>query len=127
MTLSTLGRWMTLAGYFGLLVLLMSWFTWLAPPKNVPRVVPIVLLVVPLLFPLRGILHGRRYTHQWVSFLSLFYFCMGVDAWFNPIKGGAWLGMLTVLFSLLLFAGSVLYARYIAGPPIKKSQTDQTG
>ncbi len=117
---------MTLVGYFGLFSLLMSWFTWLSPPENIPRVVLIVLLVVPLLFPLRGILHGKRYTHQWVSFLSLFYFCVGVDAWFNPGRGDAWLGALTVLFSLLLFVGSILYARYSA-PSKTQSSDDQAG
>jgi len=107
-----LARWCTLIGYFGLLALLLSWFTWLAPPVNVPRVVPIVLLVVPLLFPLRGLLHARRYTHQWVTFLALFYFTVGVDASFNHSEGQAWLGYLTVMFSLLLFVGSMFFARF---------------
>jgi len=107
-----LSRWCALIGYFGLLALLLSWFTWLAPPVNVPRVVPIILLVVPLLFPLRGILHARRYTHQWVTFLSLFYFMVGVDASFNHGEGQAWLGYLTVMFSLLLFIGSMFFARF---------------
>jgi len=107
-----LSRWCTLIGYFGLLALLLSWFTWLAPPVNIPRVVPIVLLVVPLLFPLRGILHARRYTHQWVTFLSLFYFMMGVDTSFNHAAGQAWLGYLTVVFSIMLFVGSMYFARF---------------
>lgn len=107
-----LSRWCTLIGYFGLLGLLLSWFTWLAPPKNIPRVVPIVLLVVPLLFPLRGLLHARRYTHQWVTFVSMFYFAVGVDTSFNHGDGEAWLGYLTVLFSLMLFVGSMFFARF---------------
>jgi len=112
-----LSRWSTLIGYFGLLALLLSWFTWIAPPQNVPRGVPIVLLVVPLLFPLRGILHARRYTHQWVTFLSLFYFCVGIDASFNHAQGQAWLGYLTVLFSILLFLGSMIFARLTPSTP----------
>ena len=108
----TLFRWCALIGYLGLLALMLSWFTWIAPPENIPRVVVIVLLVVPLLFPLRGMLHARRYTHQWVSFLSMFYFMVGVDASFNYAEGQAWLGYLTVVFSLMLFVGSIFYARY---------------
>lgn len=106
-----LSRWCALIGHLGLIALLLSWFTWLAPPENVPRVVVIVLLVVPLLFPLRGMLHARRYTHQWVSFLALFYFMVGVDASFNHGEGQAWLGYLTVVFSLMLFVGSIFFAR----------------
>jgi len=98
--------------YLSLLALLLSWFTWLAPPSNIPRVIPLVLLTAPLLFPLRGMLHGKRYTHQWVSFLSMFYFIVGVDATFNPAEGQAWLGQLTILFSLMLFIGSIFYARF---------------
>ncbi len=107
-----LARWCTLIGYFGLLFLLLSWFTWLAPPKNIPRVIPLTLLIVPLLFPLRGLLHAKRYTHQWVSFLSMFYFIVGIDTSVNHAEGQAWLGYLTVLFSLLLFVGSIFYARF---------------
>lgn len=122
----TFGRWITLIGYFGLLTVLMSWFTWLAPPKDVPRVVPLVLLVVPLLFPLRGLLHGKRYTHQWMMFFCLFYFCVGVDAWFNPGSGGPIIGMLVTLFSLLLFIGCVVYARYLVPKKKKVSGNEST-
>lgn len=127
-TLTKIGRWITLLGYFGLFTVLMSWFTWLAPPKNVPRVVMIVLFVVPLLIPLRGLLHARRYTHQWVMFFTLFYFCVGVDAWYNPGRGGAWIGALVTLFSMLLFLGCVMYARYSV-PKKKKEEavTDDVG
>jgi len=108
------GRVSTLVGYFGLLLVILNWFTWIAPPLTMPRAFPIIALAVPLLFPLRGLLHGRRYTHQWVNFLSMLYFMLGVDAWLNAAAGTAWLGALTVLFSLLLFGGTATYARYTA-------------
>ena len=107
-----LGRVLTLVGHLGLLALILAWFTWIAPPATMPRAFPIIALAVPLLFPLRGLLHGRRYTHQWASFLSMPYFAVGIDAWFNAAAGQAWLGALTVLLSLALFVGTVLYARY---------------
>lgn len=126
-----LSRWCALIGYLGLVGLLLSWFTWLAPPQNIPRVVVIVLLVVPLLFPLRGMIHARRYTHQWVGFLSLFYFMVGVDASFNHAEGQAYLGYWTVVFSLMLFVGSTFFARFTPSdrqsPPAEKGiPTDES-
>ena len=112
MNRTLIARWTALAGYFGLLGLIVSWFTVIAPPVQVPRSLLLIVLAVPLLLPLRGLLHARRYTHQWVSFLSLFYFMIGVDVWFNRGPDQSWLGALMVLFSLLLFAGSIFFARY---------------
>ena len=108
------GRVTTLVGHLGLLALIVNWFTWIAPPAVLPRAFPIIALAVPLLFPLRGILHGRRYTHQWTSFLSMVYFAIGIDAWLNAAAGTAWLGATMVLLSLALFVGTVAYARYTA-------------
>lgn len=107
-----IGRALTLIGHLGLLALILNWFIWISPPSTVPRAFPIIALAVPLLFPLRGLLHGRRYTHQWTSFLSMAYFALGIDAWANAAAGAAWLGATTVLLSLLLFVGTVVYARY---------------
>jgi len=111
------GRIITLIGYFGLLALIINWFTWLAPPVQVPRSLVLAALAIPLLFPLRGILHAKRYTHQWVGFLSLLYFIIGVDVWYNRIEIESLLGASMVLFSLLLLIGSSVYARYTPTPP----------
>jgi len=104
-------RWCTLIGYFGLLVVLLNWFTWLSPPTEFPRGFLLILLVVPLMFPLRGILRGRPYTHSWASFLSLFYFAIGIDIAFNNHTDRA-LALAVTFFSLLLFFGCVFFARY---------------
>lgn len=112
-----IARALTLIGYFGLIVLLVNWFIWISPPETLPRGLILILLVGPLLLPLRGLLHARRYTHQWVYFLAMFYFLMGVDVGFNHRSGEAWLGWTTVVFSLMLFVGSVMYARYTPSPP----------
>jgi uncharacterized membrane protein len=99
-----------LVGYFGLFVLLMAWYTIIAPSARLPTALILLFLVGPLLFPLRGLLHGRPYTHAWVSFLALFYFTAGV---FN-LAGGMdkpWLPWLEIVFSVLLFTGTVVYAR----------------
>lgn len=109
-----IGRILTLIGHLGLIALLFNWLTWLAPPQQIPRGVVLLLAIVPLLLPLRGLLHGRRYTHQWTSFISMLYFAVGIDLWLNPAAGTALLGALAVLLSLLQFVGCVMYARYTA-------------
>jgi len=109
---AAIGRWLTLIGFFGLLALIVNWFTWLAPPVQVPRSLLLIVLAGPLLFPLRGILHARRYTHQWVNFLAMFYFAIGVDVWFNHAGIEKILGATMVLLSLILIVGSVMYARF---------------
>ena len=112
-----IGRVLTLIGYFGLLVLILNWFTWIAPPVRVPRSLVLAALALPLLFPLWGIIHARRYTHQWIGFLSMLYFVIGVDVWYNHQNIEQLLGMSMVLFSMLLMTGSSMYARYTPTPP----------
>ncbi|PID61237.1 MAG: hypothetical protein CSB44_07885 [Gammaproteobacteria bacterium] len=116
-------RWLTLTGYFGLLALILCWFTWLAPPERVPRVLPLAALALPLLLPLRGILHARRYTHQWVGFLALPYFIVGVDTAWNRIGLERTLALLMILFSLLLLIGASLYARHTPTPPEQRKDS----
>lgn len=101
----------SLGAYFALIALLLNWFTWLAPPERVPIALALILTTVPLLFPLRGLLHGRIYTHAWTSYLALPYFILGVDA----VAAGTepiWLGWVAVVASTILFAATVGYTRY---------------
>lgn len=101
----------TLAGYFGLLGLLLIWYAWLAPSQRFPVALTLVVVIGPLLFPLRGLLHGRPYTHAWTSLLALFYFLLGVGVvWAD--RDERWFGVLQVLFSVLLYVGAMLYARW---------------
>ena len=111
--MNRLGRALALIGYFGLFFLLMAWTAWLSPPRVLPVGLVLILLVGPLLFPLRGLLHGRPYTHAWTSFLALFYFCAGV---FNTAGNmdKPWLPWLEILFSCLLFLGAIFYVRSCA-------------
>jgi uncharacterized membrane protein len=98
-------------GYFGLILLLLVWLTWLSPPQTVPISVALFLMLVPLLFPLRGILYGRPYTFAWASFLALFYLTHGVvEAYSTPID--RWLAVLEVIFSIAFYGGSMFYARF---------------
>lgn len=104
-------RVMTLLGHFALMVLLMVWEIWIDPAGMLPKSLVILFMVGPLLIPLRGLLYGRTYTHAWTSFLALFYFLHGVGQAYDG-KQFAYLGVLEVVFSLMLFLGAILYVRF---------------
>ena len=99
-----------LTGYFGLFGVLLLWYAWLEPSNRLPTALVLILLVGPLLVPLRGLLHGRPYTYAWTSFLALFYFMVGVFNVAGPMVH-PWMAWLEIGFSILLFLGTVLYAR----------------
>ncbi|GMR07984.1 MAG: hypothetical protein BMS9Abin26_0989 [Gammaproteobacteria bacterium] len=103
-------RGITLVGYFGLLFLLLAWTTWISPPARAPISIMLIVLVVPLLFPLRGLLHGKRYTHGWVIFMALYYFTLGVAVTY-AIPEERWLGALEILFSVMWYLGAMMYIR----------------
>ena len=108
--MSRFWRWVALIGYFGLFGLLLLWFAWLEPPGLSPVALALILWAGPLLFPLRGLLHGRPYTHAWTSFLALFYFAFGVFHVSGPMER-PWLAWLDIGFSALLFFGAICYVR----------------
>lgn len=105
-----LARGLTLASYFGLLILLWLWDVWLYPSRAFPVALVLIVMVVPLLFPLRGLLHGKPYTHAWTSFLALPYFLHGVGTIAADPPERLY-GALEILFSVLLFTGTVYYVR----------------
>ena len=104
-------RWLSLCSYFGLLILVVSWNTLISPSQHYPTGIILLLTAVPLLFPMRGMLYGKAYTHAWVSFLSMYYFLLGVgDAYSDPED--RIYGLLMVSLSISLFFGSMYYARF---------------
>lgn len=112
-----------LIGYFGLFILMMTWIIWLTPPNtaHLPKSLSLLLLVGPLMFPLRGMLHGRAYTHAWVCFLALFYLFLGIsEAWSGSQQ--PLLTTLEIVFSTLLYLGAMFYARF-RGKQLKESET----
>lgn len=104
-------RVLALTGYFALFALLMTWNAWLAPSRYFPVAMVLLVMGTPLLFPLRGLLHGKPYTHAWTSYLALAYFTHGVGtAWAVPAE--RLYGWLEIVFSLMLFVGAIFYARF---------------
>ena len=101
---------LTLAGYFGTLLLLIAWYSWIAPSTHFPVALVLLVLVLPLLAPLRGLLHGRSYTFAWSSFLALFYLSHGIiESYSNPATRP--LALLEVTLSLVWFTAALFYVR----------------
>jgi uncharacterized membrane protein len=82
---------------------------WLAPLR--PGGSWLVLKVVPLLLPLRGILAGRRYTHQWASMLALAYLGEGLVRATSDRGPSAQLALIEIVLATACFAGCAIYAR----------------
>jgi uncharacterized membrane protein len=92
-----------------LIALCIAWELWLAPAR--PGGSWLVLKGLPLLAPLFGLLHGRRRTFQWTSFLALAYFAEGVvRAWAEPGPVRT-LAALEIALALTLFGCAVFGAR----------------
>ena len=72
----------------------------------------LVFQLGPLLFPLRGLLHGKTYTHAWSIYLAIFYFIVGV--WYAAADESLLFGLYIIATSLLFFTGTVLYTRLSA-------------
>lgn len=92
-----------------LIALCLAWELRLAPLK--PGGSWLVLKTLPLLTPLFGILHGRRYTHQWASLLILAYLAEGLVRATTDSGAMRLLAGIEVLLAAAFFAATVFYAR----------------
>ena len=103
--------WLTTqSAYLGLILLIIVWNGFIAPTERPAVALVLIILLGPLLFPLRGLLHGKRYTHAWSSMLALAYFLLGVTTAYTS-DGSRMYGMLMIILSLIWFSGSILYVR----------------
>ena len=109
MTILSLVRWLTLAGYALLILLLVLWYgVW--SPSTLPTGLVLVFLLLPLMFPLAGMIRGKIYTHAWMSMLILFYFIHGVgEAWTTPEDRTY--AIAEIILSLVIYIGSMAYVR----------------
>lgn len=102
-------HWLSLAGYFALIAGIYLWH--IVIHKTEHHLISLILLMQlgPLIFPLRGLLHGRIYTHAWSMYLAIFYFVIGV--WYSSSRETLGFGLYLVAASLLFLAGTLLYTR----------------
>jgi uncharacterized membrane protein len=123
------GGWnlMALGGLLGLLGNSMAWPLGYSPGGPYPEWM--LMKTLPLLLPLRGLLHGRRRTHQWASFLALPYIMGSIAAFYGflvPPRFTA--GMDTVgaavqlVFALPMMAGCMYYAYSMAATERRKAE-----
>jgi uncharacterized membrane protein len=95
-----------------LIVLCLVWELWLAPLR--PGGSMLALKALPLLLPLRGILHGKRYTYQWVSLFILLYLAEGAVRAMSDQGISQILATAETILAGLLFAGCLGHARATA-------------
>ena len=97
------------ASLVALIGLCVAWELWLAPLR--PGGSTLVLKVLPLLAPLFGILHGKRYTHQWSTLLSLLYVTEGLVRATSERGTSVPLAWGEVILATAFFLSCMLYAR----------------
>ena len=112
MSKTTLAYLLSLAGYFALFFLLLLSIAQLPEDNRPARLVLLLVLVGPLLFPLRGLLHGRPYTHAWSGFMALVYLVIAVAV--AAGEGTLLLGISEATATIAWFTGSLLYVRWKA-------------
>lgn len=105
-----ISRIITLLGYFGLMTFIPLWHLQIVPIEAKFISMTLLIQVGPLLFPLRGILHGRVYTHAWSMYLALFYFVCGV--WYAGDVSTRGFGIGFSVLSVMFFIGTMLYTRF---------------
>jgi uncharacterized membrane protein len=114
--MSKLLHYGSIASLLALIALCLAWEIWLAPLR--PGGSWMLLKALPLLAPLFGLLHKRRKTFQWSSFLSLAYFTEGVVRAWGDQGLSQQLAILEILLSLAWFFCAILAARAL-GPKRK--------
>lgn len=111
--------YITLSGYFALLVLLVIWHGFVFPANNNPWIL-LGFIIAPLLFPLKGLLKENPYTYAWTSFVILLYFMHGtVEAWANPEQ--RIFAAVEVFLSIQVYIGAIYFAR-LQGRALKEEK-----
>ena len=104
------GRWLTLLGYFSLMVGIYSWHLIIDDTEKHLISLILVFQIGPLLFPLKGLLNGKLDTHAWSMYIAIYYFIVGV--WYGAGENSLLFGIFVVLTSLTFFAGTAIFTRY---------------
>jgi uncharacterized membrane protein len=102
-------RWLAVGSVLALIVLSLAWELWLAPLR--PGGSWLALKAMPLCIPLAGLLRHRMYTYRWVSLMVWVYFTEGVVRAYSDRGLGAYLALVEIALSLVLFAACTLHVR----------------
>lgn len=101
---------LALTSFFGLMITLICWITLGEHSTNYPAFAFLLVALTPLLFPLRGLLHGKPYTHAWSSFIMLLYFSHGIGEVYSANSFSLYAN-LEMLFSCLSFIASITFIK----------------
>jgi len=104
---------LSLASFFGLMITLLLWITIADHSDNYPTFAWLIISLTPLLFPLRGLLHGKPYTHAWTGFMMLFYFAHGIGEVYSAQELDLY-ASLEILFSATTFIASIIFIKHNA-------------
>ena len=115
--MSALYNRIAIVSLLGLLVFCLLCEIWLAPLH--PGGSTLALKALPLLVAVFGVLHGKRYTHQWLSMLSLLYLAEGLTRVGSDPIGQRWAPAVEIVLSLMLFVGCLGYAKLTAPSKVK--------
>lgn len=111
--------YLTLSGYFALLLLLLIWHGFVFPAEKQPWLL-VMFIITPLLFPLKGLLNEKPYTYAWTSFVILLYFIHGVvEVWAN--QNERIFALIEIYLSVQVYIGAIYYAR-LQGRALKEQQ-----
>lgn len=102
-------RNLTLAGWLGLVLLIVLWNTVLTPVQHVPLWLELPLLLGPLLWLGRGIWQGQAKTHVHTVLIALLYLILGIWQVFDPQERLYGYGL--IVFSICLYAGAFMVAK----------------
>ncbi len=111
---------LAIASLLALVALCLAWEIWWAPLR--PGGSWLALKALPLLLPLRGVLHGRRYTHQWGSMLILAYAAEGLMRVASDAGLSRWLAAAEIGLSLVFFLSAAFYARVTSAGSAARSR-----
>lgn len=114
--------YITLSGYFALLLLLVLWHGFIFPANKQPWLI-LAFIIAPLLFPLRGLLKEIPYTYAWTSFVILLYFMHGVvEVWANADE--RIFAAIEIYLSVQIYIGAIYYAR-LQGRALKEESKNE--
>ena len=102
---------LTLAGYFGLLILLPLWIWFLSPPELLSKQATTILWWGPALFPLRGILLNRPFTYAWSGFFAVFYISQAITTLITS-DSEQYLALFELILASCWFAGAAMFSRW---------------
>lgn len=116
-----------LAGYLGLLGLMLIWQLLCNAHSEFSLLFRVGLWIVPLLLPLPGMLKGNPFTFAWANFILMWYFLHGFTMVYISAEQRN-MAIIEILFTSMAFVGCTLYARWqgralgLTLPKLKKGQ-----